>query len=120
MPRLWTETIYAHRREVREAILETTAALVAQHGLAAVTMSQIAENTGIGRATLYKYFPDVEAILMEWHQRHVTRHLELLARHLARTALTVIAQIAPEYEPTMVRTALRLVTGKANSPGQLK
>ena len=80
VPRLWTETIDAHRREVREAILETTAALVAQHGLAAVTMSQIAENTGIGRATLYKYFPDVEAILMEWHQRHVTRHLDLLAQ----------------------------------------
>jgi AcrR family transcriptional regulator len=80
VPRLWTETIDAHRREVREAILETTAALVAQHGLAAVTMSQIAEVTGIGRATLYKYFPDVEAILMEWHQRHVTRHLEQLVQ----------------------------------------
>jgi AcrR family transcriptional regulator len=80
VPRLWSETIDTHRREVREAILETTAALVAQHGLAAVTMSQIAENTGIGRATLYKYFPDVEAILMEWHQRHVNHHLEQLVQ----------------------------------------
>jgi len=38
-------------------------------------MSQIAEQTGIGRATLYKYFPDVEAILHAWHERHVTDHL---------------------------------------------
>jgi len=40
--------------------------------------------------------------------------VELLARHLARTALTVIALADPEYEPTAVRTALRLVTGKSN------
>ena len=39
--------------------------------------------------------------------------VELLARHLARTALTVIALADPEYEPTAVRAALRLVTGKA-------
>ncbi|MGH2350737.1 MAG: TetR/AcrR family transcriptional regulator [Chloroflexota bacterium] len=79
MPKLWRETIAAHRREVRDAILDTTAALVAEHGLAAVTMSQIAEAAGIGRATLYKYFPDVEAILVAWHDRHVSGHLAQLA-----------------------------------------
>jgi AcrR family transcriptional regulator len=31
--------------------------------------------TGIGRATLYKYFSDVGAILLAWHERHVTIHL---------------------------------------------
>lgn len=40
--------------------------------------------------------------------------VDLLARHLARTALTVIALADPEYEPTAVRTALRLVTGKSS------
>jgi AcrR family transcriptional regulator len=78
VPRLWTQTIEAHRREVRDAILETTAALVAEHGLRSVTMSQIAEETGIGRATLYKYFPDVDAILLAWHERQITGHLEYL------------------------------------------
>lgn len=79
MPKLWNETIGEHRRAVRDATLDTTAALVAEHGLASVTMSQIAEETGIGRATLYKYFPDVEAILVAWHERHITGHLEHLA-----------------------------------------
>jgi AcrR family transcriptional regulator len=79
MPRLWNETIEAHRREVREAILNTTAALVSEHGLRSVTMSRIAEKTEIGRATLYKYFPDVEAILLAWHERQITAHLEHLA-----------------------------------------
>jgi AcrR family transcriptional regulator len=79
MPRLWSETIEAHRRDVRDAILETAAALVGEQGLLSVTMSRIAEETGIGRATLYKYFPDVEAILRAWHERQIAVHLEHLA-----------------------------------------
>ena len=79
MPRLWTETIEEHRRIVHDATLDATAALVREHGLASVTMSQIAAAAGIGRATLYKYFPDVEAILIAWHDRHITGHLQLLA-----------------------------------------
>ena len=79
VPKLWNETIEEHRRAVRDAIVETTWALVAERGLRSVTMSQIAEQTGIGRATLYKYFPDVEAILVAGHQRHVAGHLERLA-----------------------------------------
>jgi AcrR family transcriptional regulator len=79
VPKLWNETIEAHRREVRDAILDTTAALVAKDGLRSVTMSQIAEETGIGRATLYKYFSGVEAILFAWHQRQITNHLQYLA-----------------------------------------
>jgi len=63
---------------VRDATLDTTAALVAKHGLRSVTMSQIAEEIGIGRATLYKYFPDVEAILGAWHHRQVAAHLKHL------------------------------------------
>ncbi|HKW78007.1 MAG TPA: TetR/AcrR family transcriptional regulator [Candidatus Limnocylindria bacterium] len=78
MPKLWTDTIEGHRREVEHAILDATAALVAEHGPSAVTMSQIADTARIGRATLYKYFPDVEAILDAWHARHVARHLERL------------------------------------------
>ena len=79
MPRLWTDTIEEHRRSVHDAILHTTIGLVAQHGLRSVTMSQIAEATGIGRATLYKYFSGVEPILHAWHERQIAAHLEQLA-----------------------------------------
>ncbi|HEX9763176.1 MAG TPA: TetR/AcrR family transcriptional regulator [Acidimicrobiia bacterium] len=78
MPKLWNDTIEAHRHEVRHAIMDTTAALVAEQGLLSVTMSEIAEKTGIGRATLYKYFPEVEAIVLAWHERQVTDHLQYL------------------------------------------
>lgn len=79
MPKLWQDSVEAHRGAVRDATLDAAAALIAGHGLPAVTMSRIAREAGIGRATLYKYFPDVEAVLEAWHQRQVDSHLELLA-----------------------------------------
>lgn len=80
MPKLWTETIASHRREVHDAILAAAGTLVGRHGLRAVTMSRIAEDAGIGRATLYRYFPDVDTILAAWHGRRVAEHLAELRR----------------------------------------
>jgi AcrR family transcriptional regulator len=74
----WTETMTGHRRAVRDAVLDATAALVAEHGLA-LTMSQIAERAGIGRATLYRHFADVDAVLTAWHERQIAEHLQQLA-----------------------------------------
>jgi AcrR family transcriptional regulator len=104
---LWSETIESHRCAVRDATLDATAALVAQSGLASVTMSQIAKDAGIGRATLYKYFPDVEAILVAWHERQITGHLEQLANvrdkssepsQRLRAVLEAYALIAHEHQ----------------------
>lgn len=80
VPRLWNDTIAAHREDVHTAILDATAALATEQGLLSVTMSQIAERSGIGRATLYKYFPDVATILLAWHHRQIAAHLAHLAQ----------------------------------------
>jgi AcrR family transcriptional regulator len=77
---------------VREALVRGTAELVAEHGVAAVKMAQIAERAGVGRATLYKYFPDVEAILAAWHEDHVAAHLGEL-RALRERGSTPEAQL---------------------------
>jgi AcrR family transcriptional regulator len=99
VPKLWNDTIEAHRRAVRDATVDATAALVKKHGLRSVTMSQIAEETGIGRATLYKYFSDVEAILVAWHERQISGHLEHLAslRDEARTASERLEAVLEAY-----------------------
>jgi AcrR family transcriptional regulator len=96
VPKLWTDTIEEHRRAVQDAVVDATAALVAGHGLASVTMSRIAAETGIGRATLYKYFPDVEAILVAWHQRQIARHLAQLTQ--ARDAVSPGRQLEAVLE----------------------
>ncbi|RWM78634.1 MAG: TetR/AcrR family transcriptional regulator [Mesorhizobium sp.] len=119
MPKLWNETIDAHRRAVRDATLDATAALVAEQGLLSVTMAKIAEETGIGRATLYKYFPDVEAILVAWHERQVTGHLEHLitirdqvgdAGERLKAVLEAYAFISHEHHGT--KLAARLHRGE--------
>jgi AcrR family transcriptional regulator len=70
--------VESHRQEVREAILDAAGALVASKGLLAVSMSQLAAAAGIGRATLYKYFADVEEVFAAWHGRQIAEHLAQL------------------------------------------
>lgn len=75
MPKLWTDTVDAHRQAVRQATLDAVEHLVHANGLPGVTMSELAKEAGIGRATLYKYFPDLKAVLSAWHERHVSAHM---------------------------------------------
>jgi AcrR family transcriptional regulator len=99
MPKLWSKTIEAHRRAVNDATLDTTAALVSKHGLRSVTMSRVAEKTGIGRATLYKYFSDVKTILVAWHERLINSHLERLneVRDQAQSPLQQLEAVLEAY-----------------------
>ena len=107
VPKLWTETIEGHRREVREAILDAAWALAAELGPLSMTMSQVAQQAGIGRATLYKYFPDVEAILQAWHERQITRHLEYLVevRDTSTNAGERLGAVLHAYAATMHQRA---------------
>jgi DNA-binding GntR family transcriptional regulator len=49
-----------------------------------------------------------EAILRSCKAKHASKAAVLVAHHSARAALTLMAQIAPDREPTLVRTALQL------------
>jgi len=76
-----------------------------------VTMSQIAEKTGIGRATLYKYFSDVETILLAWHERQINDHLKYLAevRDHASDAASRLEAVLEAY--ALLLHELRLAHG---------
>lgn len=128
MPKLWNKTIEAHRQAVHDATLDTAAALVAKEGLRSVTMSRIAEETGIGRATLYKYFSDVEAILVAWHERHISHHLQYLAEVRDRAGdvgerlhavLAAYALISHEHQDTELAALLHRGQHFAHAQQQL-
>lgn len=89
MPRIWAGTIDTHRRQVTDAILDATAELITEHGPMSVAMAAIAERAGIGRATLYKYFPDLESILVAWHARDFAGHLHQLEALTERESVTL-------------------------------
>ena len=119
VPKLWEETIDAHRRSVRDAILGAASTLVAERGLRSVTMAQIAERTGIGRATLYKYFPDVDAMLLAWHERQVSAHLDDLTRlrDEHRDAGDALAAVLEAYARMHYELAAHHGAGRGLEPG---
>lgn len=53
-----------------------------------------------------------EAIVQACEARDVAHAYELMSRHLARTALSVVAKAAPEHDPSKIRVALQLVIGR--------
>lgn len=94
VPKLWKDTVEAHRRDVRAAILDAAWTLAQELGVRGVTMGLVAENAGISRATLYKYFAGVQEILLTAHEDHVARHLAALAAARSKAASPQEALIA--------------------------
>ena len=89
--------------EQREAILRHAAALFARSGYPATSMKQVAEACGLSKATLYHYYRDKYAMLVQIAEGHVLRlHAlvdEVLAQRLApEPALRALVQrIVAEY-----------------------
>jgi AcrR family transcriptional regulator len=83
--------------ETYDKILQTARRLFVQKGYTAASMRQIAEDAGIGKATIYHHFPDKQAIVMALLQKNIGRMDEALQlvraeedpRERIRTAATV-------------------------------
>lgn len=60
----------ARARATVDAILEAAFQILESDGLTHLTTSRIADRAGVSIGTLYQYFPDREAILLEMGQRH--------------------------------------------------
>ncbi|MGW0708106.1 TetR/AcrR family transcriptional regulator [Streptomyces sp. NPDC002643] len=52
-------------RRSRAAALAATTQLLIEGGPAAVTHAAVAERAGVGRATLYRHWPDVQSLLLD-------------------------------------------------------
>ncbi len=63
----------------REAILAAAARLFAQRGYAGTSMNQVAEASGLSKATLYHYYRDKYALLVQIAEGHVQRLHGLVA-----------------------------------------
>jgi len=57
-------------RATVEALLEATTDILSSEGSAKLTTNRIAERAGVNIASLYQYFPNKEAILVELRRRH--------------------------------------------------
>jgi AcrR family transcriptional regulator len=65
--------------DTREKILQISAKLIIRQGYTATSVSQIAKETGIGKATIYHHFPDKQAIVQALLERSAERVREALS-----------------------------------------
>jgi AcrR family transcriptional regulator len=72
--------------ETRDRILDAARTVFATHGYAAGTTNRIAEGAGLSVGSLYQYFPNKDAILVELARAHIdegTREVLAAARLVA-------------------------------------
>ncbi|MPY59317.1 GntR family transcriptional regulator [Streptomyces spongiae] len=81
--------------------LQRMIASLGEHSERYIRLAQLGAPASWGKA-----YAEHEALLEALRQSDPAEAARVVARHLARTALSVLADIAPEYEPTATRTAL--------------
>jgi AcrR family transcriptional regulator len=64
---------------IDDRIVHAALALINEHGLGGVTMSQVADAAGVARQTLYNRYGDIDSIVATTIERHNQESLDLLA-----------------------------------------
>jgi len=109
MPRTRLEAHLRPRKQPRQArsvetrarILDAAKSVFAEHGYAAGTTNRIAEAASMSVGSLYQYFPNKDAILVELVNAHVAEGMTALAGALANAG--------PISRPDHVGPAVRAV-----------
>ena len=70
--------VEGHRDRQRDHILDVALELLRERGMAALTMTAIAERAGMSRPTLYHYFADIDAVLAAWVGRQIERSVSVM------------------------------------------
>lgn len=66
MPRITGPSIAEHVAAQEAAVLASARRLFTEHGVAAVSLGDIAADVGLGRTSIYRYFPTKAHILQRW------------------------------------------------------
>ena len=71
-------------RETVEAVVEAAAQVFERYGYGAGTTNRIAERAGVSIGSLYEYFPNKDALLVELSKRHLREGRAVLAPVIRR------------------------------------
>ncbi|MFZ6870458.1 TetR/AcrR family transcriptional regulator [Undibacterium sp. Di27W] len=71
------KTSKSQQEQTRRTLIRTAVDLITEKGYDAATMKQIAREAGIGDATIYKYFPSKEKILLAYYELSIEITLEV-------------------------------------------
>jgi AcrR family transcriptional regulator len=105
--------------EQRTLLMRAAAALFAQRGYTAATMSDVAAASGVSKATLYHYFSDKHALLGEIVGSHVAR-LQGLARDVMPAVVPQAVRGANDAGPAFEASGRRPVPATAADERRLR
>lgn len=71
MPRINAASIAEHVAAQEAAVVEAARRLFSERGVAAVSLGDIAAEIGLGRTSLYRYFPTKGHILQRWFDQEM-------------------------------------------------
>ncbi len=83
MPKIRAESIEAHKKLTRDALLDAATKSFVAHGFAGSSLSSIADLAGIARTTLYDYFESKDELLVAIVEERVPRRLQELVDGIA-------------------------------------
>lgn len=98
-------------RDTVEAILEAAAQVFERHGYAGGTTNRIAERAGVSIGSLYQYFPNKDAIVVEVMHRHIDE-----AGEVGRPALQELVERVPPLHDGLTAIVLGMVALHKRSP----
>ena len=99
----------ARAKDTIDLILEATAQILQKEGRAALNTNRIAERAGISIGTLYQYFPNKQAILIEIARREIERD------QVAVTHAISEASESPGIDPARIGVRALITSQKKRS-----
>lgn len=108
MPKITGPTIAQHVANQEAAVFAAAIGLFARDGVADVAMSDIADEVGLARSSLYRYFPNKAAIVARWFDL-VMAPLIADSDRIARSE-----QARPERFAAWINRQLALLSDPAN------
>ena len=84
------------------AILDAAKGLLEEHGFAAISVDQIAKRAGVGKQTIYRWWPNKAAVVLEAHGEQAAAHVPVPDTGSIRGDLR---RIAEDFANTLANTA---------------
>lgn len=103
-----------HHSRKAARILESARDLVLDHGVRKVTVSEIANAAGVGKGTVYLYWPTKEDLILGLFARELLAFLDEISARITADPATVLPH---RLAPLLIRTGLNLPLARRAQTG---
>jgi AcrR family transcriptional regulator len=102
MPSLQRATQADQKAERYHAILDAAERLWLAHPERMANVAEVAAHAGVGKGTVYLYFPSKEELLLALHSRHVEQFFQAMMLMLAQSKTVNVKQIIAVVKTHMI------------------